>query len=50
MVNEGKGLLYDLICTKCSMVIDYTILELVDPQIAAELSLRTAIGEDLNGY
>ena len=47
-VNRRKGLLFDLICNRCSGMIDYSILELIDPKTAAELSLRTAIGDDIS--
>jgi hypothetical protein len=34
-------------CTRCSDIIDYNIIEGVDSQSAIELSLRTAIGDDM---
>ena len=46
-VNKRKGLLFAVMCTRCSDIIDYNIIEAVDPQSAAELSLRTAIGDDI---
>ena len=49
-INQGKGLLFDVMCTRCSSVVDYCIIELADPQSAAELSLRTAMGDDISGF
>eukprot|EP00826_Nyctotherus_ovalis_P017680 TRINITY_DN15221_c0_g1_i8.p4 TRINITY_DN15221_c0_g1~~TRINITY_DN15221_c0_g1_i8.p4 ORF type:complete len:169 (+),score=13.76 TRINITY_DN15221_c0_g1_i8:110-616(+) len=49
-VNRKKGLLFDVVCVRCSDSIDYTVVEATDPQSAIELSLRTAIGDDAGNY
>ena len=43
--NKSKKTLHQVVCKKCAVPIDYVVLETADPESAAEISLRTAIGE-----
>ena len=48
--NKTRKLLYEVLCPRCSTMIDYGLIDALDPQCAAELSLRTAIGDDSGFY